>query len=349
MFSLFRLVFKSHYWRMLLRRATWLEASLSFKRAHKDNRARKHLLGLVILLLVPLLCVVYLAWLARSGAWLFIPFLLPILWWRARSAKRDDVPVHIAPTPEPVTKDLTEEERAAMRRYLAELTLIHAVMVDRAGSERFLKEKELPEGIEVTSRRTHLDLLKARNLWERLAREDREAIMMPDGHWDWTRINQVALAMERLRLLRWILRIDFYLPLVGQQLKGDFTVAHELVKEPQKVLGGNKLADLTMMQTGKEAAEHYFQRCLAEAISRGYYSPDDEEMVERARKLSASMAGRQSDDLVLGSALVSEASKDHLMWATSLSYRRCSFLGWTISLLEAGEPPDPPFASVVEE
>jgi len=349
MYSLFRLLFRSNYWRMVLRKATWVEALQSLRRAHKDKRARRHLGRLFLLLLTPALCIGYLAWLVGSGAWLFIPFVIPVIWWMNRGAKRDAEPLHVAPTPELELRELSEEDRLALRLYFAELAVLHAVMVDRAGSERFQKEKQLPEGVEVTSRRVHLDLLKRIGIWEKMAAEDREALMMPDGHWEWAMINRVALAMEPLRLFRWILRIDFYLPVVGQQLSGDFAIAHELVLEPRKALDGVKMADMEMMRVGRDAADQFFQRCLAETISRGYYDPGDAEVVKRAGEISAAMAGQQHRDFVLGSRLVSEAGKEELLWATSLAQRRRNILAWAMSLLEAGQPAEPPLVCVSAE
>jgi hypothetical protein len=257
MYPFLLLLFRKSYWRMLLRKATWFEAWMSLTRAHKDRRARRHLLQVSLLLLAPVLLVCYGFWLIGSGAWLFVPILIPIFWWRSRRATQDDKSMRITPGPEPIVRVLSASERLALRRYFAELLVLHAVLLARAGSEGFLKEKVLPEGFEVNSRRVHLETLKSAGLWDRIAREDREAMMMPDGHWEWARINQVALALEPLRLLRWVLQIDFYLPLVGQQLKGDYAIAYELVPLVDKLLactgpGKAAMVDLETAHMGKE-------------------------------------------------------------------------------------------------
>ena len=79
MLSLFLLLFKKSYWRMILRRASWYEAWLSLLRAHKDRRARKHLGRFALLLLTPALCVAYLAWVIGSGMLIVLCFLIPML------------------------------------------------------------------------------------------------------------------------------------------------------------------------------------------------------------------------------------------------------------------------------
>jgi len=346
MYSLFLLLFKKSYWRMLLRKATWFEAWLNLRRAHKDKRARKHLLQFSLLLLIPAICIAYTIWLAGSGALFLIPFVIPVIWWRSRREKQDSVPLRITPSPEPVIRQLSPREHSIIRLYFAELALTFAVMLDRAGSEAYLREKFLPDGFEVTSRRVHLDLLKAKGIWERMAQQDREMIMIADGHWDWDQINQVALGMEPLRLLRWILRIDFYLPVIGQQLKSDYRLASDLVNTPQKVLEGKELADVSMMRVGQEAAHHFFFRCLAEAIHRRYYDTVNEEDTKWATDISTTLSGKQHEDLVLGDHLVSEATKDDLLWAISLSRKRTEFLTWTMSVLEGDALPELPFRSI---
>jgi hypothetical protein len=345
-------IFRNDLTLMLLRRATWSEAWLSLKRAHKDRRARKHLLGLAvaiaIVILVPVFVLAYVGLAFATGAWVGILLLIPVLWWIRRSAKAESVPPRIVPQPEPRLPEPSVKQGAELRPYLAQLCLLYAVMVDRTGSERFLKEKELPEGVEIVSRRAHLDLLKAVGMWERLAARDREAIMEPDGHWEWERINQVAAAIDPLRLLRWILRIDYHLPLIGQQLQGDFTIAHELVLTPRMALEATELAEEDAMRANCEAARAFFFRCLAECIHRGYQEAGNEKTEEWAKEVAESLSGQQHDDLVLGSRLVSEAGREELLWATSLARNRAQFLNWAIALYRLGHAPEFAFPCVVD-
>jgi hypothetical protein len=322
---------------MLLRKANWPEAWLSAKRMHKDRRARKHLLRMSLMLLIPFICIVYLAWLVGSGAIIIIPFLIPVIWWRSQRERQDSVPLHVVPQPASIVHELSPEERKRVHRHFVEMALMHAVMVDRAGSENFLKEKVLPDGVEVTARRVHLELLKTVGVWNRMPQPDRELMMMPDGHWEWKQINQMNLGLEVLRLLRWILRVDFYLPVVGQQLKMNYVLAHELVQTPQKILSGKELATVSMLELGRDAAQHFLERCSIEAVSRKYCDIEDEETFKAAKDISEDLSGKEHEDLVLGSKLVSEATKEDILWAISLSRCRRDFLTWAISMLE-----DPP-------
>ncbi len=348
MYSLYRLLFKSSYWKMLLRKATWAEAKTNLRRAHKDNRARKHLLGVSLMLLTPFLCLAYLAWLVGSGALLLVPFIVPVFLWRSRREKLDAVPLHIVTPPEPAIPALSNKQVQDIRFYLSQFSLLNAVVVARAGSEAFLKQKTLPEGFEVSSRRIHLDLMQEYGIWERMAQPDREAMMIADGHWEWILINDASLAIEPLRLLRWILRIDFYLPVIGQQLKLDFAPASELVHTPQRTFEGKDIADVPLIRIGKDAAYEFYVRCVAEAVSRGYLEARSEDALQWAKNMSQALSGKQHEDLVLGGRLVSEVPREELLWAVSLSRKRMEFLDWTISLLE-GATLSEPFPCILHE
>jgi hypothetical protein len=340
MYSLFALLLRKSYWQMLLRQATWYEAWLNLKRVHKDRRARKHIRHFLFLLIIPVLCLAYLVWVARSGAVFIVPILAAGVWWTNRRRRQEGGPLTILPGKAPAFRELSEAEQREVRAYFAELALLYAVMLDRAGSEAFLKEKVLPEGFEVTSRRVHLDMLKSNGLWDKMHPDDRESMMMADGHWEWERINYYTPGLEPLRLLRWILRLDFYLPVVGNQLKFDWKIANELVRAPQKLLGGKELGTLKMIDIGRKSAEQFFLRCLAEEITRGYREAEDKEWAE---KVNASMAGKQHEDFVLAGKLVSEADKDQLIWATQLSRRRMLFLNFAGVTMDRATAPETPY------
>jgi hypothetical protein len=332
--------------RVFLQKSMWTEIGHNFKRAHKDSRARKQLFSLALLLLLPVVAIAYLALVIGSGAWLLIPFIIPLMWWWTRSATMESAPLHIIQQPASLIAEAREDEQRALRRYFAELALIYAVLLDRSGSERYLKQQDLPEDMEVTSRRVHLNLLKQDALWDRMAQADRAAIMLPDGHWTQESINRITTGIEPLRLLRWIVRLDFRLPVVGQQLYGDLSIAHELVVDPDRILNGSDLADIEVLRDGRDQANLCQVRCVAEAISRGYAEAADEPTAKWANELSERLKGQQDEDLVLGDKLVSESSRDQLTWAAALATIRCGFLNEAIAVMERGHPPAAPMASI---
>jgi hypothetical protein len=336
MYALFELLFRRTFWSILLRKDTWREAKVHLRRAHKDRRARKQLFALGLMLVAPVACLAYLAWLAGTGALFLAPFVIPVLWWHRRRLKQDAIPLRIAPGPEPIDRIVPPEEVSELRKFFAERALFYAVMADRAGSEIFQKEKVLPDGFEVTSRRTHLELLRTHGLWDRMAQSDREAMLMADGHWEWKLINEVGLALEPLRLTRWILRLELYLPLIGEQMRGSFGLAHELVIKPEGVLRGSQVTEVASLRIGRDAANLFLTRCVAEGMHRGFYEVLDGDTATWAREQSEGLRGRQHDDLVLNGRLVGEATDDEVRWATSLSSRRAHYLQWAMDVMEKG-------------
>lgn len=334
--NLIQLVSQSSYWKMLLRGDTWREAGMSLRRAHKDRRARRHVLGLALMLIVPLFLLGYVGLLIGTGAIYAVPLVIPVLWWRARRAKQDEATMHIVPQAANHVRALSAEERAALLAYLRDLALFYAAMVSRAATEGFLKQKTLPEGFEVIARRRQLYLLREHGLWERMAARDRDAALLADGHWDWERINEAIVSLETVRLLRWALRLDFYLPVVGYQLHSDWSLAEELLQEPARLQQAGELIETDTVRTAKDAANTYFMRCLAEGISRGLYQADTSEAKAWADGVSESLAGRHSEDLVLGSTLVSEVEENDLRWATMVAARRKLFLEWMLQAMESG-------------
>jgi hypothetical protein len=346
MLSLYRLVFSRRYWRSISLRSVWHEAGLSLRRSHKDPRARKFLLALLLLLLVPPLCVVYFAWLVGSGAILFVPFIVPAIWWIRRNHKRSEIlPIVPRSAPRAVPVDA---DNPAVRVYLGQMGVLYAAMLDRAGSETFLRNQELPSNVEVISRRTHIDLLRRTGIWDKMAIADREAMMIADGHWTRELIAQTSVGLEPLRLLRWILRIDYFLPVIGRAPDLSYTIAHEIVVSPERALGAQKIIDRESLATASRAAEEYFYRCGAESISRGYSETNHEPVKIWADDVSGSLAGKQGEDLLLGTRLVSEASPEELSRVLMLARTRMNFLAWTEALLSESAVPELPFSFPAE-
>jgi hypothetical protein len=147
MYSLFALLFKKSYWQMMLRASTWSDAWRSLRRVHKDSRARKHLRQFLWLLIIPVLCFAYLCVLAGTRALYFVPFVFLVIWLRNRYQRKHSHPLHITPQPAPIHRPLTEEDRRALRVRFADLALLLAVLLDRAGSENYLRDKVLPKAL----------------------------------------------------------------------------------------------------------------------------------------------------------------------------------------------------------
>lgn len=340
---LLNLLFSAAYWRTLVRGETWRASLAALRRAHKDKRARQQLARTLYLLLVPVsvLAIFVMLVLGKGGAagfalaWgvaLSVEFFSHVRFGKRGRRRRPETAQQSRDGAEPVAK--TPE----LRRELGELGLLHAVLADRAGSERFVKTKELPEGVEVVTRRRHLDLLRSFGVYDRLGAVERDLVLLPDGHWPEVSVNEGSLALEPLRVLRWILRIDPFLPVVGATLAADYRLAGTLIAEPELAFAGDAWIRMEDLETALDAARSYFYRCWAEGAYRGFYDADDEEERAALRTHALRCNGKESDDLLLGNVIVSRADDQDVRLGATLSLRRVRLLAWVKGRLEGTEP-----------
>jgi hypothetical protein len=300
MWGYFRLFFSKNYWALVRRRQFWRDSWVAMRRAHKDKRARKQMRLLLTVILTPLFCLFYIGLLlAAAGALLLGEWQLAIGivvgstvgWFRSRNAKRDAEIVKLFEPEKPAEWVVSAETR----KRVAELALVYAVMADRAGSEGFLAVKTLPEGFEVATRRVHVSVLKEHGLWDRLGAEEKDLLLRPDGHWENEVARRTSLhTLDLIRVLRWVLRVDEFLPVVGSTLEQDYALAKELVVDPKRLFNGSEVVKRKSLEVARDAAHHYFQRCAAEGVKRGYFEPESEKNAEWSRAYSDQMAGRQS-------------------------------------------------------
>jgi len=73
---------------------------------------------------------------------------------------------------------------------------------------------------------------------------------------------------------------------------------------------------------------------------------ENEQTEAWAERVSEELQGNQNEDFLLGDKLVSEATREHLGWATALANIRTDFLSMALDMLESGRPPDGPIASI---
>lgn len=239
----------------------------------------------------------------------------------------------LASTPEELPAPSPE-----LRRELGELCLLHAVFAERAAAERFLQTKELPEGIEVVTRRKHIDLLREYGIYDRLRDNERTLLLMPQGHWTGEVIDACAMALEPLRLLRWVLRLDEYLSLVGDHLQADFSLSRSTFEDPARVFADNGFIQAKTLETAIQSANVLGYRCWSEGVARGFFVPEDEEEAEQARSYAAKFAGDEGGDFLLGNVIVSRAEEADVRLAGTLAYRRRWVLNWVLGRWRGVEP-----------
>jgi hypothetical protein len=163
--------------------------------------------------------------------------------------------------------------------------------------------------------------------------------MIPGGEWTWTTIHQAASFQEQLRLIRWILRLDFFLPDLSLQQQFAPRSYKELILDPKKLLEAPRLIRLGELEVARDAAKNLHLRCAAEEIVRGYHGPAQAESTPWAQRVSAIYNGKQNEDLLIGDTIVSEVSERILRQTTILSRTRTEFLTWTGKVLDGSIPP----------
>ncbi|MDE1163594.1 MAG: hypothetical protein PW792_16845 [Acidobacteriaceae bacterium] len=335
MWPLLRLLFSSNYWRLMRRGQFWRDTRRAFRRAHKDPRAWRQFAKALYLLLLPFSVVIFAAGIAAVAAgsagfvfiWFFIGLmaLLSRLGFGKQETKQPDTVTSLSITS---TESEPSPPNDELRRELGELCLLHAVFADRAASERFVQTKELPEGYEVVSRRRHIDLLREHGLYDRLRGTERTLLLMPQGHWPQDVIDGCSMALETLRLLQWVVRMDGYLALVGEHLEADFSLSRSVLDAPDVVFAHHGFVKVKDLETAIHAAAVLAYRCWAEGVYRGYYKPDDAEKEQELRDHALRFAGKEGEDFLLGNQIVSQAAEPDVRLATTLAYRRQWVLNW---------------------
>jgi hypothetical protein len=301
---------------------------VAIRRAHKDKRSWRQFARIVALFLVPLDVIAYVFAVLDGTYHLWVPFIflcaLTGLLGRLAFLKPVGQPdtVQKLGISEPVYKTDTET-----RLCFAKLALVHALLVNRAASESFVQTKVLPEGVEIITRRAHLDVLRKYGVYDRLGSKERDLFLLPDGHWPQQTINDAPMLLEPIRLFRWLLRVDDYLPTIGSNLTVDYRMANAIVKNPEIVFRGAKMVSDGDLETALSAAELYFFRCWSEGVARGYSEFNDEEYRERAIEFAAELNNLEHADLLLGVNIVSKASDSDVKLATKLSFLRAQVLG----------------------
>lgn len=247
---------------------------------------------------------------------------------RARKKQQEEDARRLAENPPPAPPPPVSPE---LRKEFAEMALVCAVLVDRAGSENFLKTKVLPEGMEVVTRQRHMEILREYGLYERLGAKELDLMLLPDGHWEAGMLDHVSMQLEPLRLLRWVLQVDGFLPTVGATMQADYRLAGTVVKQPQILFEGTKAVSIEGLRIAINAADQYFFRCWAEGLRRGLYTGEGDDDADRARTYAERMHGKEGDDLLLGTTIVSKAEDADVRLGATLGLRRLRVLGWVKS------------------
>ena len=354
MWPIFKLLFSRNYWHLVLRGQTWRDTWIALRRAHKDRRAWRQFARTFYLFLVPFSIPVFLLgigllFIGGAGViliWVFIGVMIAlgrIGFGKPKPQKQPDTiaGLNLSKLARAEPAAPAEHKTPELRREIAELCLLHAVIADRAGSERFLQTKVLPEGLTVITRRRHIDMLREHQIYDRLGPIERDLLLLPDGHWPAEILDDAFLTLEPLRLFRWVLGIDDYLPTNGETLRADFRLSSTLTADPELPFRGEEWVSTGAMETAIHTANQFFYRCWAEGVYRGFYQAPTEDRAEELRNYAIRFNGQEGEDMLFGATIVSRAADHQVRLAAMLSIRRARILGWVLERLRNQRPPEP--------
>lgn len=335
--------FSENYWRILFRRNTWRQGEFALRRVWKDERARKFLAGFAgQLILIPAVllgiaavvaAVVLAGWAGGSPVFALLGLFIGFSVRGFRRTQRQEAVLEEAPQP------LSDEQIREVHGFFSELAVIFAILAYRANSEAFLKQNVLPDHMQIISRQRHMELLRSRNLWEKLLPDERQVLMMPDGEWGWPLINEAGVMQEQLRLTRWILRLDFFLPDLGSVRRFDARRYKELIDAPERLAKNPRLVGASNLEAACGGARELHLRCFAEEVHRGYRTDAPEGVRDWARDICEQLGGKQSEDFLVGYKIVSDLTEQELRFMTALAGRRRQFLEWAEGILKGEETP----------
>jgi hypothetical protein len=311
----------------------WRDFWVSIRRAKRDSRDRKAILRFLGIVLFSVLYYGRIIWVSgmESGDKGTL-FLYGIF---ASCAAVAMVGIWISNKFDERTARLESNRSVdqAVRRRLSTDGFALSVLLARAGSEQMLREKELPHGVEVITRRSHIDQLKKLDLWNSLPGELRTLLLMPDGHWP-EDVIQFPNSFETIRCLRWILRIDTNLQALTYFPKMNYTYAQQLVDKPERLLSEGGMVDIWDIRVERNHADAFFSRCYAEAIGRGIMSNADSETQTWAIQTFNSARDVEIRDVLVGYETISELDEGTLRYMFGISFQRYRCLQLIMDLID---------------
>jgi len=226
---------------------------------------------------------------APAGFWqtvlldsvLIVPGGLLANWLRHRYKQQDEVFLSSI-TPRPEVASTNSDPR--MRAYLVDRAAILAVLLSRAGSEAYLSNNDLPEGMEVITRQTLITFLRKNGLWGKLEGQEVELLSAPDGHWAKDHIRDgVVTYSEQLRLLRWTLQIDLYLPSIAGSHCPDYRQCREFIDRYCDVQNDTAILSSWDLRVARDASEQLAASSLTKVAPAGDVADHAAEAQEQKR------------------------------------------------------------------
>lgn len=322
-----RQIFSQEFWRTF-----WV----ALRRSRRDRRDLKLVLRLTATVLAFVLYYGYLIWTARAGfdqgtlfiilgAIFFVVTALVVRWMANKLDERQS------------RKESDLATNKTLRNRLASDGFALSVLLSRAGSEQMLREKILPPGIEVVTRRFHIDQLRKLDQWDQLPARVRDSLLFPDGHWPQELIISLRRSFEVLRCIRWVLRIDQTLQPLTHFPAMNYKAGEELIGKPDRLFASVGMLETWDIRIERNNADVFFSRCYAEAIGRGMINNDDKSTKSWAIDVYDSARNLETRDMLVGYETVGELSEATLRYIMETAFHRYTTLQLIIDLAEGAD------------
>jgi hypothetical protein len=215
-------------------------------------------------------------------------------------------------------------------------TCLLAILLERLGSEIGM-EKELPEGIEIITRRVLLDRLDELKLRDDLEPALREVLLIPDGHWPQKLKDSAFGTWECFYTLRWVLGLGELRALSDEPAyKTDNLRAACTVKQPEKL----KVLPAWDIRPFRDAADLFLTRCWMELKARDAIHGTTEEDVLQAVNFRQSVEAEDyTADFLVGSRTVTELPLPLLWLVTMRAYHRTNMLALLVDVIGGEKSP----------
>ncbi len=210
-----------------------------------------------------------------------------------------------------------------------------ATLLERLGSE-IAMEKELPDGIEVITRRVLLDRLHQLNLRDDLKPQLRDILLAPDGHWPQELKNRAFQAWECFTVLRWVLGLGALTPLTDQpNYKLADINALFAIKQMEKL----NVLPAWDIRPARNNTTLFFNRCWSELTARGAIRDATEETVQHAIEARETIQSEgYTADFLVGVRTVPELQDQQLWQITVRTYHRMQMLALLVDITSGDKP-----------
>jgi hypothetical protein len=326
--NLFKFWLSSQGWKALL---------IALRRSPHDPQARKNVFRLLLSLLFFPAYITFYAFFLRgayrdqgkdilffgAGCVLFVILLTIIIAFfqnrEQREADRDNPAIP-----------------AATKLAIYRETCLLATLLERLGSEIGM-EKELPEGIEVITRRVLLDRLAGLNLGDDLEPELRDTLLAPDGHWPQELKDRAFGTWECFYALRWGLGLGELGVLSDEPAyKTDDLRALCSIKHPERL----KVLPAWDIRPFRDEADLFLTRCWMELKARDAIHGTTEEDVLQAINFRESIQAEDyTADFLVGTRTVTELPLQLLWLVTMRAYHRTNMLALLVDVAGGEKSP----------